>query len=199
MPTIFWQVTQDYKSSKVVSHEQGHDFFFALFCFFIILHGKLSLHFRGMLSWNLNLTRSFIIWLCSSLFQHPLLAGSTFLHASYSCLFIWVFNVSAEKVTKVHQLKEDLHNIYVPDESFMKGHFYEGSYHWKDEQFCCIWWKIGIGSPKLVDELSLLRIIFGRFFISPTIDSSFAPLESAKFAFAKLSSFVWIFTPKMHY
>ena len=67
--------------------------------------------------------------LCSSLFQHPLLAGSTFLHASYSCLFIWVFNVSAEKVTKVHQLKEDLHNIYVPDESFMKGHFYEGSYH----------------------------------------------------------------------
>ena len=117
----------------------------------------MSLHFRGMLSWNLNLTRSFIIWLCSSLFQHPLLVGSTFLHASYSCLFIWVFNVSAEKVTKVHQLKEDLHNIYVPDESFMKGHFYEGSYHWKDEQFCCIWWSPKLGNPetKLVDELSL--------------------------------------------
>ena len=34
--------------------------FFALFCFFL-LHGKLSLHFRGMLSWNLNLTNSFMI------------------------------------------------------------------------------------------------------------------------------------------
>ena len=34
--------------------------FFALFCFFL-LHGKLSLHFRGMLSWNLNLTKSFMI------------------------------------------------------------------------------------------------------------------------------------------
>ena len=165
----------------------------------------MSLHFRGMLSWNLNLTRSFIIWLCSSLFQHPLLAGSTFLHASYSCLFIWVFNVSAEKVTKVHQLKEDLHNIYVPDESFMKGHFYEGSYHWKDEQFCCIWWKIGIWITKTWQSGDQTRwrieprILFGRFFISPTINSSFAPLESAKFAFAKLSSFVWIFMPKMHY
>ena len=36
-------------------------FFFALFCFFFLLHGKLSLHFRGMLSWNLNLTKSFMI------------------------------------------------------------------------------------------------------------------------------------------
>ena len=36
-------------------------FFFLLSSAFFLLHGKLSLHFRGMLSWNLNLTKSFMI------------------------------------------------------------------------------------------------------------------------------------------
>ena len=35
--------------------------FFLLSSAFFLLHGKLSLHFRGMLSWNLNLTKSFMI------------------------------------------------------------------------------------------------------------------------------------------
>ena len=54
-----------------------------------------------------------------------LLAGSMFLLASCYCTLMWFFNTHAHKVTnQVHQLKEDLKDIYVPDQSFMVA--YEG-------------------------------------------------------------------------
>ena len=48
------------------------------------------------------------------------IAGDMLLFAICFCTLIWFFNIRAQKVTDlVHQTKEDLQDIYVPDQSYM--------------------------------------------------------------------------------
>ena len=49
-----------------------------------------------------------------------LLAGSMVLQSAFFCTLMWFFNVNAQKVTNlVHHLKENLQDLYIPDQSFM--------------------------------------------------------------------------------